>query len=155
MSEKPASDPVLRIIAVFKLAKSLLFLVGGIGILHFLNKDVAAKLQSLMNNLHVDPDNHVAKWCLTQAGLVTNTKIELLSAVAFFYAILFGIEGVGLYLRKRWAEWFVVIVTSSLLPLEIYEIIHKVTAAKIALTIGNLLILGYLVYVIRQKQAKK
>ncbi|HEX4140820.1 MAG TPA: DUF2127 domain-containing protein [Candidatus Methylacidiphilales bacterium] len=152
MSEKPPPDPLLRLIALFKLAKSFLFICAGFGLLHFLNKDVEAHLQVLMNSLHVDSDNHLAKWCLDEAGLLSKVKIEALSAIAFFYGILFGIEGTGLYLRKRWAEWFVVIMTGSLLPLEIYEIIHRVTPAKIALTAGNLIILGYLIYVIWRKQ---
>ena len=152
MSEKAPPDPLLRLIALFKLAKSFLFICAGFGLLHFLNKDVEAHLQLLMNSLHVDSDNHVAKWCLNATGQLTNFKIESLSAIAFFYGILFGIEGTGLFLRKRWAEWFVVIMTGSLLPLEAYEIIHKVTLAKIALTVGNLIILGYLIHVIRRKQ---
>ncbi len=152
MSEQPRPDPLLRLIALFKLAKSLLFICAGFGFLHFLNKDVEARLVVLMNSLHVDSDNHLAKWCLTEAGLLTNSRIEVLSAIAFFYGILFGIEGTGLFLRKRWAEWFVVIMTGSLLPLEAYEIIHKVTLAKIALTVGNLIILGYLIQVIRRKK---
>ena len=152
VSEKAASDPLLRLIALFKLAKSLLFICAGFGLLHFLNKDVEAHLHALMDSLHVDSDNHVAKWCLDETGQLTNLKLASLSAIAFFYGILFGIEGTGLYLRKRWAEWFVVIMTGSLLPLEIYEIVHKVSLAKIALITGNLIILGYLIYVIRQKE---
>jgi uncharacterized membrane protein (DUF2068 family) len=155
MSEKRASDPMLRLIALFKLGKSLLFICAGVGLLHFLNRDVEARLLVLMNSLHVDSDNHLAKWALDSVAKLTNTKgkIEGLSAIAFFYGILFGIEGTGLFLRKRWAEWFVVIMTSSLLPLEAYEIWHKVTLAKIALTLGNLIILGYLIYVIRRKKS--
>ena len=152
MSEKASSDPMLRLIALFKLAKSFLFICAGIGLLHFLNKDVEARMQILMNSLHVDSDNHLAKWCLDEAGHLTNLKIASLSAIAFFYGILFGIEGIGLYLRKRWAEWFVVIITSSLLPLEAWEIWHRITLAKVALTTGNLIILGYLIYVIRRKE---
>jgi uncharacterized membrane protein (DUF2068 family) len=152
MSDTPRPDPLLRLIAIFKLAKSFLFICAGFGLLHFLNKDVASRLLVLMNSLHVDSDNHLAKWCLTETGLLTKSRIEALSAIAFFYGILFGIEGTGLFLRKRWAEWFVVIMTGSLLPLEFYEIIHKVTVAKIALTVGNLIILGYLISVIRRKQ---
>ena len=152
MSEKAPPDPMLRLIAIFKLGKSLLFICAGFGLLHFLNKDIESRLVALMNSLHVDSDNHLAKWTLGEAGLLTNSKIEVLSAIAFFYGILFGIEGTGLFLRKRWAEWFVVIMTGSLLPLEGYEIIHKVTLAKIALTVGNLIILGYLIHVIRRKQ---
>ncbi len=156
MSKQTESDPLLRLIAVFKLIKSALFFCAGIGLLHLFNKDVEHRLQHLLDHLHVDPENRYAKELLDQVGKWTNTNLKLagLSAISFFYAILFGTEGVGLYLRKRWAEWFVVIVTSSLLPLEIYEIIHRVTPLKIAVTIINLLILTYLILVIRRKETK-
>jgi uncharacterized membrane protein (DUF2068 family) len=152
MSEKPPSDPFLRLIAIFKLAKSFLFTCAGIGLLHLLNHDVEARLQMLMDSLHVDSDNHIPKWCLDQAGKLTNTKLATLSAIAFFYAALFATEGTGLYLRKPWAEYFVVIVTASLLPLEGYEIWVKITWAKVLLTAGNLIILGYLIHVIRRNR---
>jgi uncharacterized membrane protein (DUF2068 family) len=142
----------LRIIAIFKLAKAILFFCAGLGLLHFLNKDVEARLQHLMDSLHVDSHNHYIKWGLRQAGLLTKDKLAALSAIAFFYSALFATEGTGLYLKKRWAEYFVVIVTGSLLPLEGYEIWHRVTWAKILLTTGNLIILGYLIYVIRRKR---
>jgi len=150
MNEKPPSDLFLRIIAIFKLVKAFLFFSAGVGLLHFLNKDVESRLHHLMNSLHVDSDNHIPKWCLKQAGLLTKDKLATLSAIAFFYSALFATEGIGLYLRKRWAEYFVIIVTSSLLPLEGYEIWHRVTWAKILLTTGNLMILGYLIHVIRR-----
>jgi uncharacterized membrane protein (DUF2068 family) len=152
MSEKPPPDPFLRIIALFKLAKALLFFTAGIGLLHYLNKDVESRLLHLMNHLHVDSDNRIPRWLLRQAGLLTKDKLAALSAIAFFYAALFATEGTGLYLRKRWAEYFVVIVTGSLLPLEAYEIWHRITLAKILLATGNLMILGYLIYVIRRNR---
>jgi uncharacterized membrane protein (DUF2068 family) len=154
MNDQPPSDPFLRLIAVFKLMKAFLFTCAGIGLLHYLNKDVELRIQNLMDHLHVDSDNHLAKLVLTQAGLLTKGRLEALSAIAFFYATLFAIEGTGLFLRKRWAEYFVVIVTASLLPLEGYEIWHKISWAKVLLTICNLIILGYLIQVIRRKQEK-
>lgn len=156
MSKKTDSDPVLRMIAVFKLIKAMLFFCAGIGLLHLFHKDVEQRVQHILNHLHVDPENRYAKELLDQVGKWTNTNLKLagLSAISFFYAGLFGIEGTGLYLRKRWAEWMVVIITGSLLPLEIYEIIHRVTALKIAVTVINLLILGYLIVVIRRKEIK-
>ncbi len=154
MSAQASSDPFLRLIALFKLAKAFLFICAGVGLLNFLNRDVQADLQRLMDNLHVDSDNHIPKLILQQAGLLTKDKVAALSAIAFFYAALFATEGTGLYLRKRWAEYFVVIVTGSLLPLEAYEIWHRITLAKILLTAGNLMILGYLIYVIRRKEQK-
>jgi uncharacterized membrane protein (DUF2068 family) len=154
MSEKSPSDPFLRVIAIFKLVKAVLFVCAGVGLLHYINKDVQERLEHVMDSLHVDVDNHIAKWCLYQAGRLTNTKLVSLSAICFFYASLFATEGTGLYLRKRWAEYFVVIVTASLLPLEAYEIWHKVTWLKILLTVCNLIILGYLIAVIRRNRKK-
>jgi uncharacterized membrane protein (DUF2068 family) len=150
--KKSNTDAFLRVIALFKLVKACIFVLAGFSFLHFLNRDVETWLQHLADSLHVDADSHVAKWCLDEAGNLTNTKLVSLSAICFFYAILFSIEGTGLYLRKRWAEYFVVIMTSSLLPLEAYEIWHRVSVAKILLTLGNLLIIGYLIYVIRRKE---
>ena len=156
MSKRADSDPFLRLIACFKLAKSALFFAAGIGVLNLFNKDVGQRLEHLLDHLHVDPDNRYAQVLIDQVGRMTNTNLKLagLIAISFFYAALFGTEGVGLFLRKRWAEWFVVIVTGSLLPVEIYEIVHKVTAFKIALILVNLLILGYLISVVRRKQKK-
>ena len=154
MSQKADSDPFLRLIALFKLVKSVLFFAAGFGVLNLFHKDVGQRLQLLLGHLHVDPDNHYAQALIGKVTQLTDTKLKLaaISAASFFYAALFGTEGTGLFLRKRWAEWFVVIVTGSLLPVEIYEIIHKVTAVKIVVTLANLLILGYLIAVIRRKQ---
>ncbi len=151
MSRKPTSDLFLLVIALFKLGKAIFLIAFGIGLLHFLDRDVVARLQSFMGSLHVDEENHVAKWVLEKAGLLTNSRLVTLSAICFFYATLDMIEGTGLYLRKRWAEYMVVILTGSFLPLEAYVIWHHVTAIKILLTIGNIIILGYLIYVLRKK----
>jgi len=148
-SGKLNSDLYLRIIACFKLVKAVLFFCAAFGVLHLMHKDVEAWLQDILNQSHVDSDNRVAKWCLRKAGTLTKTKIELLSAVAFFYGSLFATEGIGLYLRKTWAEYFVVIVTGSLLPFEIYELSVSFHWAKIALIVVNLAILVFLIYVIR------
>jgi uncharacterized membrane protein (DUF2068 family) len=152
MSDTRPPDPFLRIIAIFKLANATLFFCAGLGLLHYLNKDVEERLQHLMDSLHADPHSHYIQWCLRQAGMLTRDRLAALSAIAFFYSALFATEGIGLYLRKRWGEWLVVIITGSLLPLEAYEIWHRVTVAKLLLTTGNLLILGYLLHVIRRKQ---
>jgi uncharacterized membrane protein (DUF2068 family) len=156
VKQKADSDPLLRLIAFFKLVKSVLFFAAGIGILNLFHKDVGERLQHLLDHLHVDSDNRYAREFIDQVGRFTNTNLKLiaLSAISFFYSALFGTEGVGLFLRKRWAEWFVVIVTGSLLPLEIYEIFHKVSVLKIMVIGLNLLILAYLIVVISRKQKR-
>jgi uncharacterized membrane protein (DUF2068 family) len=61
------------------------------------------------------------------------------------YAGFFLNESVGLWLEKRWAEWFAVIITSSMVPIEIYEIYRYPTLVQIVVLVLNFVIIVYLV----------
>jgi uncharacterized membrane protein (DUF2068 family) len=68
-----------------------------------------------------------------------------LSIGTFVYAAIFLVEGAGLLLRKRWAEFLTVFVTASFIPLEIYEIVRKPSPLKGVGILVNVLIVAYLV----------
>ena len=55
-----------------------------------------------------------------------------------------GAEGITLHLRKPWARWFTIIATSSLIPLEIYEIIREIHAIRVLVIVANIGIVVYL-----------
>ena len=63
--------------------------------------------------------------------------------------MLEGVEAVGLWFAKRWAEYLTFISTAVLLPLEIYEIIHTGTALKV---IGFLINLAVVIYLLLRKR---
>jgi uncharacterized membrane protein (DUF2068 family) len=67
-------------------------------------------------------------------------------AAVLGYAAVEGIEAVGLWLQKRWAEYLTFLVTASFLPLEVYELIHKFTPFKVLALIINLAIVAYLLH---------
>jgi uncharacterized membrane protein (DUF2068 family) len=73
----------------------------------------------------------------------TLTKIGLVVAA---YAVLEGAEAVGLWYQKRWAEYLTFIATTALLPLELYEISHRVSPFKIVTLIINIAVVVYLLY---------
>ena len=53
--------------------------------------------------------------------------------------MLEGVEAVGLWLQKRWAEYLTLISTSALLPLEVYELDHeRVTVLKVIALVVNI-----------------
>ena len=70
----------------------------------------------------------------------------LLAIGAIVYALLEGTEGVGLAMRRRWAEYLTVIATGLLIPFEAYEVIHKVTLFKVGALLLNVAVVGYLAY---------
>lgn len=73
-------------------------------------------------------------------------QLHLVGAVVLFYAALEGVEAVGLWLAKRWAEYLTFIATTLLLPLEVYEIVHHQSVLKIITFVINLAVVVYLIY---------
>ena len=55
-----------------------------------------------------------------------------------------GAEGVALYLRKPWARWFTIGATSSLVPIELYEIIREIHPIRVLVLLVNIAIVIYL-----------
>jgi uncharacterized membrane protein (DUF2068 family) len=141
----PHDRAIILLIAVFKLAKGLLLVAAGIGALKLLRHDVASSVAHWVAVLRVDPDNRHINRLVTWLLAVNRRKLEEISAGTFFYASLFLTEGTGLAFGKRWAEYFTSIVTGSFIPLEIYELIHHFSVAKLAVVAINGAVVWYLV----------
>jgi uncharacterized membrane protein (DUF2068 family) len=73
-----------------------------------------------------------------------SAKLHLFAVIALVYATIEGVEAVGLWYAKRWAEYLTLIVTASLLPVEVYELIHHATPFKGVALVVNLAIVVYL-----------
>src|SRR3989442_5598735 len=61
----------------------------------------------------------------------SSAHLHLLAAVLLAYAVVEGIEAVGLWYLQRWAEYLTFLVTASLLPFEVYEIVNRTTPFKV------------------------
>ena len=156
-TKKPheSSAAGLILIGLFKLAKAILLIIAGFGALHLLHKDVAETVTHWVNVLHVDPDNRFIHRVLAKIFAVTPKQLKELSAGTFFYAALLLTEGVGVLLLKHWAEYFTVITTAALLPLEIYELAEHFTAAKVAVFVINIAIVWYLIARLRANPSRR
>jgi uncharacterized membrane protein (DUF2068 family) len=73
-----------------------------------------------------------------------SSQLRLAGAVVLAYALLEGVEAVGLWLCKRWAEYLTFVATVALLPLEVYELSTRVTVTKLIALLVNLAIVAYL-----------
>ena len=145
MKAKGAHGRGLWLIAAFKLMKAAAFIAIGVGALRLLHKDVAGEVEHWVNMFRVDPHNHFINWLLTKLEIVDDRRLKELSAGTFAYAGIFLVEGTGLELRKRWAEYFTSIVTGSFIPLEIYELIHHFSVGKLTVVAINGAVVFYLV----------
>ena len=142
---KRSSPAGLLLIGLFKLVKALLLIAVGVGALKLLHKDVAATVTHWVEALRVDPDNRFIHRILVKSFSASPKQLKELSVGTFFYAALLLTEGIGLLMRKRWAEYFTVIITASLIPLELYEIARHPTAVKLVVLAVNVSIVWYLI----------
>jgi len=148
---KSSDGTVLRLIALFKLLKAALLIAVGVGALKLLHRDTGSTLDHWIAVSGLDPGNRWVERAIEKASNLSHAKVRGLGIVSFIYAGLFLTEGTGLWLMKRWAEWFTVFITSSLVPVEIYELYRHPTAIKILALIINVAVVGYLVYRIRTR----
>jgi uncharacterized membrane protein (DUF2068 family) len=149
---KSSKDRLIRLIAAFKLLKAGLLIALGVGAFKLLHKDIGDVAEHWAEALRLDPANRFFDAALERASHLHPEQIKKLGLGSFIYAGLFLTEGVGLWLLKRWAEWLTVIITSSLLPIEIYEIHRHPTAVKWGVLALNLAIVAYLIYHVRSQK---
>ena len=141
----------IRLIGLLKLLKGILLFASGVGLLKLLHKDVGEFVLQWINTLHFDPDNRHIHSLLVKASILNERQLKELSIGSFFYAGLLMTEGTGLLFVKRWAEYFSVVLTSSFIPLEIWELFRHFSAAKILVIIVNVAIVVYLVVRLRKR----
>ncbi len=147
----------LLLIAAFKLAQALLFVVMGVGARGLLHKDIGDLLASLAHHLRFDPESRFVDFILDRASIVNDRLLRRISLALFSYAAVSMVEGIGLYLEKTWAEYLTLGITASFLPWEILEVFRRLTLMRCGLLLVNLMVFFYLLKVIveRGKQRRK
>ncbi|MEA2310407.1 MAG: hypothetical protein QOE28_375 [Solirubrobacteraceae bacterium] len=151
---RPLRDKiVLRLIA---LNRALHFLVlGAIAVVIFIFAAHRDALRGRVYRILVDlqtgagsgkPPQHGLLHDVDRAFSLQSDKLQLVGAVFAVYALVEGVEAFGLWYQKRWAEYLTFLVTTSLLPLEVYELAHRLTPLKIVAFVINVAVVAYLLF---------
>jgi uncharacterized membrane protein (DUF2068 family) len=153
---KPLRDKVvLRLIAINRGFHFLLLGLLGTAILLFAANEAQLKetfyrvVADLQDTIGGGPVQTSKTGVLHELDRLFTLKSSTLTGVGLAvwgYALVEGLEAVGLWLAKRWAEYLTLIVTASFLPLEVYELVHKFTPFKVVAFVINVSIVAYLLY---------
>ncbi len=140
---------VLLAIALFKLVKAGLLIALGVGALSLVHdRDTAGTLRHVVAELRIDPKNRFIHGAIARLSGLDARRLAELGVGTFVYAAVFLTEGTGLLFRKRWAEYLTILVTTSFIPFEVYEMVHAPSVLKAVGIAVNTLIVGYLARVL-------
>jgi len=148
-AHKPERHRWLEAIGLFKLLQAAFFVGLGFALLRMLHHDLYMLALAAVEALHLDPDRRVIAAILDRVDLITAHRLKQLSALAFIYAALDCIEGIGLVLEKRWAEYLTLVLTVALLPLEVWKLIGHPNRWTLSLLLVNVAIAIYLAWFVR------
>src|SRR5215469_12799471 len=142
---------ILRIFAVERFLRALLFAALAIGVWRFsvsrltveqaYDRELPA-VRQLLRQLGFNVNHNKLLGVIQHAFTLNSRTLVLLALAAALYAV---IEGIGLWMLKRWGEYFAMVVTSIFLPYEIYDLTAKVTVLRLLALLVNLALVVYLV----------
>ncbi len=145
----------MRALAVERAIRGVVFVLLAVGVLKV--RGSRARLQQafeqdlplirpLANQIGWNPDNSkIVRHVAHLFALSSSTFLWIALGFAAYAAIEF-VEAVGLWLVRRWGEYFAVIATSVFLPLEVYELTEKVTAVRIIAFLINIVAVVWLLW---------
>jgi len=146
----PEHDPVIRLIIVERLAKAFVLFVGAVSLvtadrLGYLTRWTAYVQDQLELSQDRGVITRVLAWVADELGhLLPHVTVVALAVI--LYAALEATEGVGLAMRRRWAEYLTVLATGVLIPFEVTEVIAKPTLLRVGALLVNAAIVVYLAW---------
>ncbi|MHB1022362.1 MAG: DUF2127 domain-containing protein [Acidobacteriaceae bacterium] len=145
----------LLLIGLLKLGKSLLFFLIGVGAVKLLHQHVSDVLMQMAMHLRFDTESRFVALLLEKASLIDDHRLRQISFATFSYSALALIEGVGLLLEKTWAEYVTLTLSVAFLPWETYELLVRLTFWKVSITLTNIVIVLYLLWILKAKRLEK
>ncbi|HKC17743.1 MAG TPA: DUF2127 domain-containing protein [Steroidobacteraceae bacterium] len=148
----------LRLIGLLKICKALLLLATSYGLYRLLNPNLVEHLQDWLSTLTDTFERRLLQRALEWLSSLGQARIGGILVVTGLYTGVLLTEGIGLWLRKTWAEWLTVIATASLIPFELWQLVfghrHNPLAVLGATTL-NIAIVWYLVWRLRQARRRR
>ena len=135
MQEHTQASWIIRLIAIkkglFALILIAIAIVSGFG---WRNYDLVTQLA---NDYVINAEYGFVHWILEHLAHTKAPTLKLISRIAGLYGVLLGTASIGIWFGKSWADPLFLLLLASLLPVEIYEILHQPTTTKLTIFVIN------------------
>ncbi|WP_189133946.1 DUF2127 domain-containing protein [Wenjunlia tyrosinilytica] len=144
---------ILRFIAVERALRGVFVLLVAFAVWRFSNsrgsvhrffEENLTVFRPVAQHFHYDLDHSPVVDSIRRVFEYQRSTLLIVAVALFVYAAIELIEGVGLWMAKRWAEYLAVVATAAFLPLEVYEVVEKASWFKAATLVLNILAVLYI-----------
>ncbi|MEY9848409.1 uncharacterized membrane protein (DUF2068 family) [Streptacidiphilus sp. BW17] len=144
---------ILRFLAVERLLRGVFIVLAAWAVWKFSNnQNAVAQLfnqdltlfRPIADHFHYDIDHSPVVDTIQKTFQYKHNTLLIAAGALLAYALIEIVEGFGLWVAKRWAEYLTVVATAAFLPLEAYELTEKVSGFKIATLALNVLAVVYI-----------
>lgn len=144
---------ILRVLGVERVIRGVLLLAGSYAVLRFRSSQASLRevflhdlpaARPLADRLGFDIDRSSLVTALNRALTAKTSTLAVVAALLAAYGALEMVEGVGLWLARRWAEYLTVVATAAFLPLEVHELLKSLTVTRVLTFLLNVAIVVYL-----------
>jgi len=139
----------LQFVALFEAAKGGIVLAVGLGLLSLIDRDAQEVAERITRHLHLNPASHYPRVFIEALSRLDDSRLWLFAGLAFLYSLFRFVEAYGLWRARRWAEWIALISGGMYVPIEIYEVLQRVTWLRLSALLVNLLIVVYLIWLMQ------
>jgi uncharacterized membrane protein (DUF2068 family) len=143
---------VLRIIAIDRAVHCVVLATLALAVFLFARNEVRVRdlFYRLVNAVQgttggpTHASGHGFLHTLEHVFRLKSSTLYAVAAAAAAYAVLEGVEAVGLWYQKRWAEYLTFVATCVFIPYEVYELAQGFSWFKLVAFLVNVVIAVYL-----------
>jgi uncharacterized membrane protein (DUF2068 family) len=144
---------VLRVLSVERLLRGLFIVLAAVAVWKFSNSQDAVRdlfernltvFRPIAVHFHYDLDHSPVVDTIRKTFTYKHSVLVEVAGALLAYALIEIVEGFGLWFAKRWAEYLTVVATAAFLPLEVHELMEKVSALKAGTLALNVLAVVYI-----------
>jgi uncharacterized membrane protein (DUF2068 family) len=146
---------ILRLLAAERFIRGVLLVALAYGVYKFdgaqnslekVFRDYLPTLKPFADKLGIDLQNTGPVKLIQKALTADHSTLELVAIGVLAYGALELVEGVGLWLMRRWGEYVAMVGTLVFVPLEVYELVERVTWLRVAAFVFNVFAVVYLLW---------
>lgn len=146
---------LMRLLAAERALRATVLVAVAVAILHWRGSKDAIQQAFEVDVPLLKPIADQIGWNIDSSWLVrtirevlglSETTLSWIAVAVLGYAALQYAEAFGLWTMKRWGEYLAVVATSVFLPLEVYEIAHRLSVLKLLALLVNIAAVVWLLW---------